>query len=488
MILGIGKSIFRRLLFSSMLTVLLGLCAVGLFVAFVTKGYIVDSKQEELLRKAKKVNLSIQQTDRIDDSTKQLLLFFDQSFDARIWVFDRTGSIVATSTQDEVSIGKKVGTAVVGKVMNGETATMQVQADDAAAPPMLSVVVPWGKDNRVYGGIVLHAPVTGMIDTIRNVRETILWATLGGIVLSAGIASYLSWSISRPLQAMDRAASRIGSGEYGRRILISSHDEIGELAETINRMAEKLELLDREKKKSEQSRTEALANVSHELRTPLTAMQGFLEALQDGLIDEAAKHKYIDILYNETLHMNRLVDDLLDLMKLENEDIRLARIPLDVEPLLRKVAFKFTKEAEERGTSIRVFAETDLPKACVDYDRIEQILNNLVKNAVKFTEAGYISLTAAAEGDHIRIEVADTGLGIAEKDRELIWDRFFKREVGRSSATKGSGLGLAIVKQLVKLHDGTIEVDSELDRGTTFTIRLPSIRRNEEGEPSLGSG
>lgn len=488
MTLGIGKSIFLRLLFSYMLTVLLGLCALGLFVAFVTKGYIVGSKQEELLRKAKKVNLSLQQTDRIDDNAKQLILFFDQSFDARIWVFDKSGAIVATSTQDEVSIGKKVAASVVGKVMNGETASLGVQTDDSSAPPMLSVVVPWGKDNRVYGGIVLHAPVTGMADTIRDMRETILWATLGGILLSAGIASYLSWSISRPLQAMDRIASRIGSGEYGERIRISSKDEIGELAETINRMAEKLERLDREKKKSEQSRTDALANVSHELRTPLTAMQGFLEALQDGLIDETARHKYIDILYNETLHMNRLVDDLLDLMKLENEEIRLARIPLDVEPLLRKAAFKFTKEAEDRGTSIVVFAETDLPKAFADYDRLEQILNNLVKNAVKFTEAGRICLTAAAEGEHIRIEVADTGFGIAEKDRELIWDRFFKREAGRGSATKGSGLGLAIVKQLVKLHHGTIEVDSELNRGTTFAIRLPSIRRNEEGEPSLGSG
>jgi signal transduction histidine kinase len=488
MIPGISRSIFWRLLFSCILTVLLGLCAVGLFVASVIKGYIVDSKHEELLRKAKKVNLSIQQTDRIDENTKQLLLFFDQSFDVRIWVFDRTGSIVATSTQDEVSIGKKVGTSVVSKVMTGESATLNLQKDDSSGQPLLSVVVPWGKDNNVYGGIVLHAPVTGMIDTIRGVRETILWATLGGIVLSAVIASYLSWSISRPLREMDRTASRIGSGEYGERIRISSKDEIGELAETINRMADKLERLDHDKKKSEQSRTDALANVSHELRTPLTAMQGFLEALQDGLIDETARHKYIDILYNETLHMNRLVDDLLDLMKLENEEIRLVRIPLDVEPLLRKVAFKFTKEAEERGTSIRVFAETDLPKVCADYDRIEQILNNLVKNAVKFTENGFISLTASAEGDRVRIEIADTGIGIAEKDRELIWDRFFKRESGRSSSAKGSGLGLAIVKQLVKLHDGTIDVDSELERGTTFTIRLPPLRRLEEGESSLGSG
>jgi signal transduction histidine kinase len=481
MILGIQKSIFRRLLFSYMLTVLLGLCAVGLFISFLTKNYIVESKKDELLRKAKKVNLALQNVTGIDESVEELLLFFDQSYDARIWVFDANGKIIATTTKDEVSIGKSVDASVVRKVKAGENAVVHIQSE-TITQPMLSVVVPWGKEDHVYGGIVLHAPVTGVEETIRNLRETILWATLLGIVLSAAIASYLSWSISRPLQTIDRSASRIGMGEYSERIRISSKDEIGDLAVTINKMAEKLEQIDREKKETEQIRTQFLANVSHELRTPLTAMQGFLEALQDGLIDDSARQRYYDILYNETLHMSRLVDDLLDLIKLENAEVGLSRIPVDVEQLLKKTAFKFMPEAAEKQVSIEMKVEHELPKAFADYDRIEQILNNLVKNAVKFTDHGSIVLSAEQDEGYIRLAVADTGRGIAEKDRELIWERFYKADRARSGSNKGTGLGLAIVKELVKLHGGKIAVDSVLDQGTTFTIWLPSVpmMRKEE--------
>ncbi|WP_275983438.1 sensor histidine kinase [Paenibacillus hamazuiensis] len=475
MIPGLSRSIFLRLLFSCMLTVLLGLCAVGLTISFFTKDYIVESKKTELLRKAKKVNSAMQNTSAIDEATKDLLLFFDQSYDTRIWVFDRSGKIVATSTQDEVSIGKSVDRSVVDKVTAGENAVLQVKSE-MITQPMLSVVVPWGKEDKVYGGIVLHAPITGIEETIRNLRETILWATLAGIVLSAGIASYLSWSISRPIQAIDRSAARIGMGDYSERIRISSKDEIGDLASTLNKMAEKLERTDREKKQSEQIRTDFLANVSHELRTPLTAMQGFLEALQDDLIDETGRKKYYDILYNETLHMSRLVDDLMDLIKMENEEISLALIPLEAGPLLEKAAFKFASEAAEKGTSLEVRVEDGLPKMYADYDRIEQILNNLIKNAVKFTEGGTIRMAAGKDGDYVKLTVSDTGRGIAEKDRELIWERFYKVDRGRSEVGKGTGLGLSIVKELVKLHGGKIAVDSAVDQGTTFTIWIPSVK------------
>ncbi|TBL70334.1 HAMP domain-containing protein [Paenibacillus thalictri] len=471
---GLNRSIFLRLLFSSMLTMLLGLCAVGLLVSFFTKDYFTEFKKEELLRKAKKVNLAMQNTSTLNEDSKDLLLFFDQSYDTRIWLFDRNGKIVATSSQDEVSIGKAVDPSVVKKVTSGESAVLRMQPE-TITQPTLAVVVPWGKDDKVYGGIVLHTPITGVKETIRGLRETILWASLFGIVLSAGIAAYLSWSISRPIQMIDRSASRIGMGDYSERIRISSKDEIGDLAATLNKMAEKLEQTDREKKKSEQIRTHFLANVSHELRTPLTAIQGFLEALQDGLIEETGRQKYYSILYNETLHMSRLVDDLLDLIRLENEEVSLALIPLDVGPMLEKAAFKFAPEAADKETSLIVWVEDDVPKMFADYDRIEQILNNLIKNAVKFTERGQIRIAADKDGDYVRLTVADTGRGIPERDRELIWERFFKADSGRSDTKKGTGLGLSIVKELVKLHNGTVTVESAVDQGTMFTIRIPSV-------------
>lgn len=476
MILNINKSIFRKLLFSSIVTVLLGLCAVGLVISLLAKDYIVDSKGREMIRQAKRVNLAIQNRAAPDEGFKELLLFFDESYDSRIWVFDKEGTIVSTSSKDEVNAGKSVNEDIVQKVAGGEEAVWSFSFD-GQKDGMLSVAVPWGKDNTIYGGIVLYSPMTGINETISQLREKILWVTLLGMLFSFAVSSYLSWSISRPLQKIDKAAAKIASGDYSERIRIRSKDEIGDLASTINDMMEKLGRVDGEKRKLNQLRHDFMANVSHELRTPLTAMQGFLEALQDGLIEDQFRGKYYEILYRETLHMNRLVDDITDLMKLENKEIILSRTAVDMEELLAKIAFKFRPEAEERGIMLTSRAGGGLPMVWADPDRLEQILNNLVKNAIKFTEYGTVELDATTGPDRrtVRITVTDSGIGISSEDQELIWERFFKVDRGRPRKNKGSGLGLAIVRELVELHQGQIRVDSEVGRGSKFEVQLPAV-------------
>ncbi|MFH5186298.1 ATP-binding protein [Paenibacillus sp. TAB 01] len=448
------------------------------------KEYIVNSKSNEMIRQAKQVNLAIQNQTVPNDGFKELLQFFDQAFDSRIWIFDLDGNIVVTSSKDEVNVGKVVSTDVVNKVLKGEPAVWD--QSEGLKEGMLSVAVPWGKDNDVYGGIVLHSPLKGMNETISQLRETILWVTLLGIFFSFGVSSYLSWSITRPIQQIDKAAAKIAVGDYSERIQINSRDEIGELATTINHMVEQLARVDLEKRQLNQLRHDFLANVSHELRTPLTAMQGFLEALQDGLIEEAAREKYYEIMYNETLHMNRLVDDITDLMKLENKEIDLVWMAVDVQAMLSKLAFKFQPEAEARGTVIHSIIDEISPQAYADPDRLEQILNNLIKNAVKFTENGTIELKAMAvpsEG-YVLIMVTDTGIGISPEDQELIWERFFKVERGRPVKHKGSsGLGLAIVRELVELHNGNIRVRSELGLGSTFEVRIPLYDTRQHVQP-----
>jgi signal transduction histidine kinase len=218
--------------------------------------------------------------------------------------------------------------------------------------------------------------------------------------------------------------------------------------------------------------------VSHELRTPLTAIQGFLEALQDGLVEEEeARQRYYAVMYSETMQVNRLVDDLMDLMKLENNEIALSRHPVDTADVVRKIAFAFEAEAAEKGLTIRVDIEDGLPRLYADKDRVAQIIKNLMKNAVKFTDEGTIGISARHEGDWIRLSVADTGIGIAADDLDRIWERFFKVDRGRSRKNKGTGLGLAIVKELVHLHDGKITVQSEPGKGSVFHVWLPTVEK-----------
>ncbi|MBO8172335.1 MAG: HAMP domain-containing protein [Bacillaceae bacterium] len=474
------SNLFVRLLVSYLVTVLLGLGVSGLFMSFFTKEFIYETKQEELLRKAKQVNGALQDSNRIDEGKLSLLSFLDRSFEARIWVFNNNGEIIATSMKDEVFIGKSIHPSIVDKVKNGKDVIQELNSStfEGLDKPMLSVVVPWGKQDELYGGIVLHAPIEGITEAFSNMRETILWATLFGILLSTVMVSYLSWSISRPLKKIERTAAEIGMGNYDRRVEIESTAEIGDLAQTINTLAEKLEAGEKERRRLDQIRNDFFANISHELRTPLTAMQGFLEALQDGLIeDEDARQRYYQAMYQETMHLNRMVNDLMDLIKLENHDLVLSRVPVDVEALLQKVAWMFQQEAKQKKSRIMVQVPSSLPRVYGDRDRVFQIIQNLVKNAVKFTEEGQVTLSAEEDGKYIKIMVRDTGIGISEDDLTRIWERFFKVDRVRTKKNDGTGLGLSIVKQLVELHDGKIEVQSEPGVGTVFTVWLPQINK-----------
>lgn len=472
----INRSIFFRLFFSYLVIILVGLGLFGLFISFLVEDYIYDMKRDELLRKAKMVNLTIQDEAVMDESNTNFIIFFDQSFDTRIWVFDRTGKVIATSTTEEVSKGKSVDAAIVDKILSGENVTSGLEFDSLTTP-MLSIAIPWGKGEDVYGGIVLHSSLTEVKRIVSNIRMTVLWGLMLGTVISAALISYLSWSISRPLQKIDAAAAEIGLGNYSKRIKITSQDEIGELAQTINSMAEKLEKIEGERQKLDRIRTDFLANVSHELRTPLTAMQGFLEALQDGLIDENGRHKYYDIMYSETIHMNRLLDDIMHLIRLRNKEVIIDKYPVDVPALLEKIKLKFEQEMKAKNNRFQLELNGPMANAYADQVRLEQIISNIVKNSIKFTENGQIRLTAKEEDPFIRFEISDTGIGMAEADLEYIWERFYKADRGRSRKDTGTGLGLAIVKELVELHDGKIKVESELGKGSTFTIWIPSAKQ-----------
>ncbi|SDG84917.1 Signal transduction histidine kinase [Aneurinibacillus thermoaerophilus] len=474
---GINKSIFRKLLFSYMITMLLGLGALGLSMSVLAKNYIYDGTKEELLRKAKKVNLAIQNDPMPSDQTTAMLAFLDQTFDTRIWVFDRHGRIISTSTQDEVFIGKSVARSIVEQVMQGKDVVQDLKFE-GLSKPMLSVVVPWGQKNEVFGGIVLHAPVEGIDETVGNMREMIVWATLFGILLSTAMVSYISWTISRPLKRIDEVALEIERGNYKQRVAVTTEDEIGDLARTINRMASTLEQVEVERVDFEQTRQDFLANVSHELRTPLTAMQGFLEALQDGLVtDETSRQKYYDVMYKETMHMSRLVNDLLELVRLEKQEVNLVKRPIDMNSFLNRLVFAFKEEAAKRNLDLRLEVVDPLPTIIADPYRVEQIFTNLIGNALKFTEQGHIKLAAREKADGIEVTVEDTGIGISQHDLDFIWERFFKVDRVRSRREAGTGLGLAIVKELVELHHGNIRVESKIGEGTRFVVWLPSEKK-----------
>lgn len=475
--LGVNRTIYRRLLFSHLSLIMIGLVTVGLFTAFLVKGFIYDTRREQLVREARQVNLAIQD-DPVDGnrSTPELLAFLDKSLGARLWLFDPAGQIVATSAEEDVYVGKSVSDVVVKKVMRGQDVIEPL--DFPGLPePMLSVVVPWGKGDELKGGLILHAPVQGLNQTIGRVREAILWVTLVTVILSTVAASYLSWTISRPLKEMEIVATEIGNGRYDKRVGVRSPDEIGDLAAAINAMAIELATVEQERLSLEKAREDLFANISHELRSPLTAVLGFLEALQDGFAENRDQEQlYLAVAYREALHLKRLIEDLLDLTRLTAGRAEIRRVALDAADVASEVCEQLAPMAHARRNQLR-YQPPDgmLPLVSADPGRLRQILTNLIENAIKFTENGTITLGLAASGGGVAIRVADTGVGIDQEDLPMVWERFYKADRLRTRNRGGTGLGLAIVRELVSVHGGRIDVESQVGRGTVFTLWLPAV-------------
>ena len=280
-------------------------------------------------------------------------------------------------------------------------------------------------------------------------------------------------SMFDPLAKVMAAADAVADGDFSVRVPERGAGEFGRLSRSFNRMVSELERADRQ-------RRNMTADVAHELRTPLHIMQGNLEGIADGVY--AADEEQIERLLGETRQLARLVEDLRTLSLAEAGQLPMKWEPLDLQEMLADVATSFSGQAEAAGVdlSCEVIGEAEQVKIMGDAGRLDQVLSNLVANALDHTPAGgKIHIQAARFKEGIEIEVSDTGSGIAAEDQERIFDRFWRGEGGRQT---GSGLGLAIAKHLVQAHRGEIGVESELNRGTTFTIRLPGNQPDASSE------
>ncbi|HLN63281.1 MAG TPA: ATP-binding protein, partial [Symbiobacteriaceae bacterium] len=228
-------------------------------------------------------------------------------------------------------------------------------------------------------------------------------------------------------------------------------------------------------RKLEQMRTDFVSNVTHELRTPLTSINGFAETLLEGALDdpETARH-FVGIIKRESEHLGRLIEDILDLSRIEGGKWKVKKEWLHLAELAEETAGRLASKAESLGVDLRIEVSSDLPAIQGDPGRLAQVMLNLVDNALKYTPAGG-SVTVAAEdlGQSVRVKVIDTGAGIPKIDLPRLFERFYRVDKARSRATGGTGLGLSIVKHIVEAHGGSVGVESEIGEGSTFYFTLP---------------
>src|SRR6266852_5060214 len=303
----------------------------------------------------------------------------------------------------------------------------------------------------------------------QNFLNTITHSFWLVIVLAWLLALLLTLALSnhilKPVRELTRIANRMERGDLSQRIRIRTKDEMGALAHAFNTMADSLERL-------EQLRRNLVSDVAHELRTPLTNIQGYLEALQDGVVEPTPG--MISSLYEESLLLNRLVGDLQESSLVEAGQLFLVRRPVALGEIIAKALYALHLQATSKELSVQMDISPGLPLIEADPERLGQILRNLLSNAIMHTpRGGEINVRAYATDNEVRVSVYDNGEGIPAEHLPYLFERFYRVDPSRARATGGTGLGLAIVKQMVQAHGGRIEVESYPGRGTCFTFTLP---------------
>lgn len=345
--------------------------------------------------------------------------------------------------------------------------------------------------DRVMNELVNRAEVE-MVDKIAASNAAYIysrWIVIGFAVGSIALALILgyafSWSLIGPVEAMDSRLKQIASGDFSQRVEIINRDELGTLAVNLNRMNDQLGRLYHQLDDANRHKSQFLANVNHDLRTPVSAIISYAALMlsdPDGQMSRLQRENLQDLL-KIAERLLALIDSLLDIAKIEAGKMDLEVEAIDLADVVQLAVS--TIESSSRKNGIRVISEItpDLPVLNSDREKLKQILFNLLENAIKFTEQGEIKILASRQNGSLRLAVSDTGIGIPDQDLDRIFVEFYRGQPSIAKKFRGTGLGLTIVKKLVDFLGGNIEVSSEVNVGSTFTVVLPLDYKASPSQP-----
>lgn len=324
---------------------------------------------------------------------------------------------------------------------------------------------PLFSNNNFNGIIILTKPISS-VDASN--LYTIIWlSVLSAVILSSIVAYYFAKKILiKPLSEINNAAKKLAQGEVEKRVYIDSQDEIGDLAESFNIMAESLEKVDT-------VRREFISNVSHEIRSPITSIKGFVTGIIDGVIPRDKENYYLNIVNDEVSRLSRLVTDLLDISSMESGKFNLNIIKMDINEIITLCTLNLEGRIKEKNIKVDVIFNKNHEYCLGDRDRIIQVVTNILENAIKYgrEQGGRIQIETYAKGDHIYVSIFNNGPNIPREDINKIWERFYKTDKSRTNKIS-TGLGLSIVRLILTQHNQDIWVNNIPGKGVKFTFTL----------------
>ncbi len=461
------KSIRLKLWAGMMTLVVIVLILLWLFQIVFLENFYTRMKVNDIKEKAVAVTELLNEDKSEDFRDRMDILAYENSMSVEL--LDINGNIVY-ETDSSGAAGKMHGmrnslrSSIYEKVLAGQECA-SIMTHPRFGNEFMLIGLPVYINQELTGGLMLSFPLAPVKDTAAILQRQLFYISLMLLAAASLLSFLLARTFTRPIVDIEKAAAQMADGDFSARIDVKQQDEIGQLAKTINYLGQQLSQIDGMRK-------DLIANVSHELRTPLSLIRGYAETLRDVTgNDEDKRQKQLGVIIEEAERLSRMVDDILNLSRLQSGHFELDKSVFSMKELTRNVAKRYDLLSKQREVSIMMeMSDEQLVEA--DAARIEQVLYNLINNAFNNTDAGgTITIRDMDNGDSVRIEVMDSGSGIPEEEINRIWDRYYKADKS-TNKTVGSGLGLAIVKAILEAHGAAYGVESKKDAGTTFWFEL----------------
>jgi signal transduction histidine kinase len=477
------KSIFAKYVSAFMLIILSSFLVIILIISSIISTYSADAKAQIMQNSANATSTYIESlfdysekdsASGVIDGSRQavadmLAVISQNSEDITILISDNEGGIILSVGADSVKNGAKIPKALMSEVNSGNALTGDEKLVGVFESPRYVYSTPiYNSDNAVCGTVFVCAEsvmLTELLEVIiKAIVVSILW-----VLLAALIAVYfITEKITGPLKEISRAAKQFANGKFDVRVPVRGNDEVSELAEAVNNMAQSLDTYD-------DMRNNFMSNVSHDLRSPMTSIAGFIDGILDGVIPPEKHEYYLRIVSTEIKRLSRLVATLLDISRIQAGERKFTMAPFDICEMNREIIISFEQKFNDKHIEVEFDCPDESLYVVADRDAIYQIAYNLCDNAIKFASEGAVIRVTIKKlkNKKVLVSVYNEGQGIAPADLPYVFDRFYKSDKSRGLNKTGVGLGLFISKTIIDAHGETIWAESEFGKNCSCSFTLP---------------
>lgn len=470
---------FYQLMVWFMLVILTLMIITFASILHFGRNQILNNVEENFIRYAELIE-EADENPAVLDSYNQVF----RNHQVEYGIFDQNGYLAYPRLSKSVQVNITENEAQV--LQSGDALLLRTQTEDLRGnqEETVLVYVPIHTELGAYEGFIgIGRPASHIEIQLDDLKQNVLRAFLISTIVAVIMSLIFSYFLVKRVNRLSKATQRVATGDYDVYIDHSNRDEIDRLSADFNKMIKALKDWRREVLYLEDRRKTFMQDVAHEMRTPLTTINGLLEGLEYGVFDKNQELRSIKLMRKETTRLIRLVNENLDYENIQSNRIVLRKNYFPLIDALEEITGQLTTIAKESHNEIIIDEEIEEITIYADFDRLKQIIVNLIKNAIQFTTDGEITVTARQTQELTEIKISDTGIGMTAEELENIWDRYYKADASRKNTKYGeSGLGLPIVKQLVELHEGQINVESEPGTGTTFNLVFPRMKTNNKME------